>query len=378
MDTQSACKILGVSEKATIEEIRARYRKLAKQWHPDMPTGNSNQFLLISAAFTLLNNNAMNFKGSNVPDEVLEAAALKKQVNENFEAIHESYLVFRKNIEKTTRKYIKQAIYSTNSSDDLKTTLNKQVAQHLVDVSTQLSSYFKTVMPRLMNEQDFLYQLFQDIYKARRKYFLLNLYRDPIVFSGTVIYITRAFIMYYPTIQEKIPEIWAILGLTWIPIAIIFIIAMYTIIQFYRLSPHNQFVPPRLSLVGIHTCIKEQMSKVQSTKGESSFGGAILGTIVGSVVAPGIGTVIGAAIGTVFGWFFGEKLEKMQDKAFNAIMSEFDAALEQIDISINTWVIKSKDDVYKATLDSFEKNYKKVAGFLNTSQGQRFLLKEKN
>jgi DnaJ domain len=125
MDTQSAYKILGLSEKATIEEIKGRYRKLAKKWHPDMPTGDANQFMLISTAFTFLNNNIMNFTGDSVPGEVLEAAALKTQVNKNFGAVYESYLAFRVNIKENTQKYIKQVISSADSSSDLKTILGK-------------------------------------------------------------------------------------------------------------------------------------------------------------------------------------------------------------------------------------------------------------
>ena len=37
-------KILGVSKTAAKADIRAAYLKLAKQYHPDSPTGNEEKF----------------------------------------------------------------------------------------------------------------------------------------------------------------------------------------------------------------------------------------------------------------------------------------------------------------------------------------------
>jgi len=47
-------KVLGVSEKATEKEIKAAYRKLSKQYHPDASGGNEERFKEISAAFDVV------------------------------------------------------------------------------------------------------------------------------------------------------------------------------------------------------------------------------------------------------------------------------------------------------------------------------------
>ena len=47
-------KVLGVSESATDKEIKAAYRRLSKQFHPDAAGGNEERFKEISAAFDVV------------------------------------------------------------------------------------------------------------------------------------------------------------------------------------------------------------------------------------------------------------------------------------------------------------------------------------
>src|SRR4051812_38138438 len=47
-------KVLGVSESATPKEIKAAYRKLSKQYHPDSASGDEARFKEVSAAYDVL------------------------------------------------------------------------------------------------------------------------------------------------------------------------------------------------------------------------------------------------------------------------------------------------------------------------------------
>ena len=47
-------KTLGVKENATAAEIKSAYRKLAKQHHPDLNSGNAERFKNISSAYDVL------------------------------------------------------------------------------------------------------------------------------------------------------------------------------------------------------------------------------------------------------------------------------------------------------------------------------------
>jgi molecular chaperone DnaJ len=51
-------KVLGVSEKASEDELRRAYRKLAKQYHPDAHPGSEDRFKEISAAYDVLSDGA--------------------------------------------------------------------------------------------------------------------------------------------------------------------------------------------------------------------------------------------------------------------------------------------------------------------------------
>lgn len=57
MQEETPYEILGVSQKATIEEIRKAYRSLAKRYHPDMHPNDPNaasQFQKVNDAYLLL------------------------------------------------------------------------------------------------------------------------------------------------------------------------------------------------------------------------------------------------------------------------------------------------------------------------------------
>jgi len=49
--------ILGISPKASADEIRSAYRRLAKEFHPDHFTGSSERFRDIQEAYSVLGNN---------------------------------------------------------------------------------------------------------------------------------------------------------------------------------------------------------------------------------------------------------------------------------------------------------------------------------
>ncbi|MDD2558871.1 MAG: DnaJ domain-containing protein [Desulfuromonadaceae bacterium] len=54
-DIRQACEILGIKEKASLKEIKQRYRKLVRQHHPDRNASvDSEQIRFINAAYAVL------------------------------------------------------------------------------------------------------------------------------------------------------------------------------------------------------------------------------------------------------------------------------------------------------------------------------------
>lgn len=53
---KSYYQVLQIDNKASSKEIKSAYLSLAKNYHPDMPTGNSEKFKAVSQAYEVLGN----------------------------------------------------------------------------------------------------------------------------------------------------------------------------------------------------------------------------------------------------------------------------------------------------------------------------------
>lgn len=53
-DFQKALDSLNIVSRMTNEELKARYQKLSKKYHPDMPTGNEEKFREINEAYKII------------------------------------------------------------------------------------------------------------------------------------------------------------------------------------------------------------------------------------------------------------------------------------------------------------------------------------
>ncbi len=47
-------RLLGVRRAASLTEIKAAHRRLAKRYHPDAPEGDTDRFVAVQEAFELL------------------------------------------------------------------------------------------------------------------------------------------------------------------------------------------------------------------------------------------------------------------------------------------------------------------------------------
>ncbi len=91
-------EVLGVPKNATQEEIKAAYRKLAKQYHPDRYVGNpladlaAEKFKEINEAFDTLSGGHSNAYGNNAYNSAGTFAQIRNYINMNALAEAESLL----------------------------------------------------------------------------------------------------------------------------------------------------------------------------------------------------------------------------------------------------------------------------------------------
>lgn len=69
---QEAIDTLDIASKMTQTELKKKYQKLSKIYHPDMPTGDDVKFKEINEAYKLLNNYMQNFRFKLDEDEFYE------------------------------------------------------------------------------------------------------------------------------------------------------------------------------------------------------------------------------------------------------------------------------------------------------------------
>ena len=61
-DFEKALETLEIVSKATNVDIKNKYQKLSKEYHPDMPAGNEEKFKKINEAYKIIQKYMKNFR----------------------------------------------------------------------------------------------------------------------------------------------------------------------------------------------------------------------------------------------------------------------------------------------------------------------------
>lgn len=190
MDDITARKLLGVSESASFNEIRSRFRKLAKQYHPDVSSANDphNRFILISTAFLVLQGKEVGIQTTAQLDEDISFAVnLKAEIDNYFDTTLIEFLARTSRLQRRTTSYLKEVIFSARSSSELKQLLDRNVAHYLTETSAEISTLLQQINEEIRaSEDNFMFNFFRNMYQLRRSYWLFNLYRNPVAVSEFV------------------------------------------------------------------------------------------------------------------------------------------------------------------------------------------------
>jgi hypothetical protein len=366
MDKIRAREILGVSEDASHDEIRTRYRQLAKKYHPDVKfMSNTDKFVLISTAYIVLKDKQLGINiDKNSSDDISYALDLKTRIDRYFNDIFHEFETFRDRSQKEANKYLKDIIFDTHSSKELKTVLETKAKQYLSDMSEEFTLYLKKIERHIgTDESDFLFELFQSMYKENRRNWLISLWRNPVIIFVIVCSLLGFIIKKYPNIHNTYPQFRAIDSLWWLPFLSVPIGLIIIFVQYEQLDPRKIFQPMRFSKSRLEQLIQMRVQEIKSTPRENATDGAVTGAILLTFVSPGIGTLIGAALGGLL-FFTGRDLRETQTKTYNDLTREIDVGLQQITNLLSDWAKKSRNEIHNAAVDSFFRNCRNIAGLI--------------
>lgn len=378
MDKHTARKILRVEPDANFKEIRRRYRVLSKKFHPDnINTGDNNKFLTISAAYTILQAGKLGItEQKEANDDMEQALNFRADIEAYLEEVEEEYKFMREKLEEETIEYIEDKIFATKSTEELKKVIESDIANRLTDMKVQLKYHLKKIEKNAVtNNSDFLFKLFRDMYTERRKYWLLTLYRNPIIIGEAAGLAFIYGIKEFPAFREAFPSLLKITNLWWFPLSVILLGVFALLLQYIFLNPKRQFVPPAFSLGGLHNLIKSSSEDIKSSRGEQMTNGALSLGFLGTIILPGVGTIIGAGLGLLFG-LGGKKLEEIKRETALNLTHEIEKMFSSLDTMITQWAQESKSSISKAAFESYQKNIKNISGFLNASSQEVKLLTE--
>ncbi|MBI3302593.1 MAG: J domain-containing protein, partial [Deltaproteobacteria bacterium] len=238
MDIETAYEILGLSKSASLQEVKTRYRQLVRKVHPDVPqTGDRQQFLLITTAYTLITDHLLARKPSQdltIPDDVIDASAITQRTNERFDDLQRDYLSFRERMVNSTKDHIVQLINLAASGTDLKNKVKKEIEITWAEMGRKLEDYVGRLIRNAATEdKDFLYALFSDMYDVRKRHWFLTLYQNPVIITGMFSFMGITVAQYYPEIDVNFPLIAAIANTPWAQFFPLQCIAAYMIFKLW-------------------------------------------------------------------------------------------------------------------------------------------------
>lgn len=378
MNVKDAQKVLGVTESSTSDEIKSQYRKLARQWHPDKnPDSDGREFVTINAAYMVLKAKGLGItEVKGVPVEVAEAIDIKAAIKDYFNDVEKDFIALRSSIENTVKRRIKNSIMSSKTKGDLRSALNGSVKTELIELKATVESFIKQVERNSSsNKNDFIFGLFSEMYEQRRKYWLLNLWKNPVIVIESL-GLFSLFLVNNSQFVGGATPLSGVLSSNSTPVIMLAVGAFALLVEYIRLSPNKQFVPPRISLESLHSMLTNKANGMGFTNGQAAVaggvGGGVTGLILGSILLPGIGGIIGTAIGGilggVFGSDFGRSVGEMKSEVCDEILKELDVAFEQIEEAMRAWTTRAREDIYEAVMESFTQNTLKIGKLLGTKK----------
>lgn len=377
MDAATATKILGVEPGDDAEKVRARYRMLVKRYHPDnLQTGSRDKFLLVYAAYLVIKAEQVGVDTVQNEEDLSEYTTyVRDRLNEYFDMLIDSFKRDLERVETATEEEISRLVDSADSLGELKRIVENGIKNTLLDSTAEIRGIIRRLQKRAYkSNSDYVFELFKSMYEARRKYWLLNLYRNPVVALEALAQFLLYLIRNVDFLTIKDLQLRQLLTATWLWVGLLAAGVAVLTVQIIMLNPRRQYLPPRFSVMSLQALIQETATGIGSGRVALGIGGAAGGILVGSMILPGPGTILGGLIGSLFA-FFGQSLGEKKASVEDSLVGELRAGISQIERQAEAWAANAKEDIYSASVEGLRRNLLAVARKIG--HGEILLLERK-
>jgi hypothetical protein len=366
MDLHAAYEIFGLPPSTSWEEVKKRYRQLAKQLHPDASsTHDSRQFILLSTAYSIILDERQGEKaehrtadGKGAEEEVASAFVIQEHIQERFAHLKREFQAFFDQRVLRAKEQIAYLIDSARSGSSLKSIVQDSVAQSWTAMIEEIENELLKLCKRATTEDaDFLYALFSDLYAEQRRFWIATLYRNPTVLFCVASFLLLSAAPAYPQLAP-IAAAFRLDTTPWITFTPLVMGLVFIMVRLRQLNPRHQFFPPRLSVFAVRSQVRGIVKGIGQDLREATTGGVAAGAIVGTFLAPGVGTVIRAGIGALLGLVSGESLQSMKDRVWAKINTEMQLGLDQLKDRLHAWIDQQQTQYTKAATEGAEKTRK--------------------
>lgn len=371
MNDLQARSILGIDNDTPFAGAKSRYRTLCKRYHPDIPeTGDAARFSLICTAYLFLLAQEHGVERVHqAPLEVADAINIRSELIRFFDDLVAEFRGVRRNLERNTLDYIQHAVDNCTSSSELDRALKGRIADSMVDMCAGLKRQIRDTSDRIRNSpHDYLCRFFEALYEDRRKYWQITLIRNPVVVLEAIQLAVSLVVAASPSVRQLVPDYLRGVLTPWIPAALLLAGIAILRIQYRRLDPRRQVVPPKLSLRGIADIVSGARNRVSISRESGAATGGIALAVLGTFALPGIGTLVGAALGALIGWLSGRDLDSTKATITSTIRSELSYGLDQVETAIVQWAEQSRLDCEGAILTAFVENCHRLEAMVTRRQ----------
>ncbi len=352
MTIKQARRILGISPRASVEDIRTQFRQRAKQLHPDI-TGqaDASAFIQLLAAYEELLNHLKEVgqspdeeEGTDIGDLAWEWALREQEIRAAFDRIRQSFRA--PGLSETLLKELADNICAYETATQLRNGIQKHsqtIARGFIArQEAKLRNEVATVLTTFNQKLDGLYLAFYEQVREQRRKWLVTSLEFWGVVAGTAI-ITVPLLSLWPGFSAQEVALYS---------SMVSVQGGYGIARLWLWRSGTREIirlePKGLAQFAVGLEVAHQQSDLEVAE---AVGGGFVGLDFLMDGDLGILTVIGLAL-SALSWLFSPSLSKLKEKAISELENhirehlKLEQRLDEYLQKVETLVLKSARETY--------------------------------